>query len=37
MNLEGTLPRIVCLAIGGVNSKYGYFLKWLDGTSAQQT
>src|SRR5258707_13434599 len=27
LNLEGTLPRIVCLAMGGVNSKYGYFAK----------
>src|SRR5260221_2894781 len=27
LNLEGTLPRIVCLAMGGDNSKYGYFAK----------
>src|ERR1700738_2798496 len=29
LNLEGTLPRIVCLAIGGVNSKHGYFSNYL--------
>jgi hypothetical protein len=27
MNLEGILLSILCLAIGGVNSNYGYFLK----------